>query len=175
MLLTLFASIKSCSSGTLRAWYCRLSVSIHLPSTLTAQHIASMHLGRITYAIAEQIRGAEAAELHATFCKDNADLLRDNTLLENVHSSPEDDSAGHSRNSECWYRSMVLEADEQPSAYAALDAHFPSNLPVMCGLHFHDCLWLFWGHNPLPRSMPGRPEHVDDVKAAGTMHWQVLF
>ena len=78
------------------------------------------------------------------------------------------------------YRSMVLDAGEDMHAapMAGLSAALREDLaPLHAGILSalrldHSCVWIFWGSNAASAPMPGRAEHVDDVQAAGTLHWQ---
>ena len=75
---------------------------------------------------------------------------------------------------------MVLDAGEDMHAapMASLSAALREDLaPLHAGILSslrldHSCVWIFWGSNAASAPMPGRAEHVDDVQAAGTLHWQ---
>ena len=75
---------------------------------------------------------------------------------------------------------MVLDAGEDMHAapMAGLSAALREDLaPLHAGILSalrldHSCVWIFWGSNAASAPMPGRTEHVDDVQAAGTLHWQ---
>ena len=75
-----------------------------------------------------------------------------------------------------WYKSLVLDPDTRPLAYAHLEQQLP-DLPLCAagnGLILHDpVIWAFFGRNPEGHTaLRGRPEHLDAVGASGTWHWQ---
>jgi hypothetical protein len=71
----------------------------------------------------------------------------------------------------CWYKSMVVDRHESPCEFAAIEKVVPAHA-LLEGLRLHDCFWVFFGQNSGASAMRGRPEHVDEVDAMGTMHWQ---
>ena len=103
--------------------------------------------------------GSEAAERHAKFCEQHGAVLSGRKLAENVASENQ------------WYTSVVVDAMEFPSAFCDLEQLIPCHAAVQ-KLQCQDCFWIFWGQNLGSVPMRGRPEHVDDVDAMGTLHWQ---
>ncbi|EKX45075.1 hypothetical protein GUITHDRAFT_109119 [Guillardia theta CCMP2712] len=99
------------------------------------------------------------------FCKNNAERLSLSKYWtwENVES----------RTAEQSYRSFVVQGGEDDELFSDLLCSFPS-LPLFEGIEMDPVAWVFVGKNMVPGSrMKGRPEHVDDVGASGTVHWQV--
>lgn len=105
--------------------------------------------------------GEEAAKRYAAFCQKYVTLVDRVTLQENDGD----------KTKQCWYRSLVLSADDSPEAFSEMENQMPRGLPAKLKIQ-DKCMWIFWGHNPLRTPMRGRPEHVDYVEAMGTCHWQ---
>jgi len=111
--------------------------------------------------VVRSVSGGAAALRHEEFMERNAAQLRTKALNESEAT----------KGSECWYRSVLVSGDEMPAAYFELQALMPRELHST-RLAFHNCFWIFWGCNEGSGPLPGRPEHVDEVEAMGTIHWQ---
>eukprot|EP00960_Hanusia_phi_P003713 109849-Hanusia_phi.AAC.2 len=99
------------------------------------------------------------------FCKTNAEKL---SIAKYWTWENED-----SRTAQQSYRSFVLQASDNDTLFHELQKNFPA-LDLFHGIEMDPVAWVFVGKNSVPSSsMKGRPEHVDDVGASGTVHWQV--
>ena len=72
-----------------------------------------------------------------------------------------------------WYASVILDQKRAPEALAELLENAPPTPPQLGTLTVEPHCWLFFGRNPNPEPMPGRPEHRDDVRCEGTWHVQL--
>jgi hypothetical protein len=111
--------------------------------------------------VVRSVNGGAAALRHEEFMERHAGQLRTKAL----------DESEATKGSGCWYRSALVSGDELPAAYSELQALMPRELHST-RLAFHNCFWIFWGCNNSLAPLPGRPEHVDEVEAMGTIHWQ---
>jgi hypothetical protein len=73
----------------------------------------------------------------------------------------------------------VINGSTAPALLAAAREAFGGpQTPVFLGEEEHtvkhtDNLWLFFGRNPGPRALSGRPEHTDKIQHSGTWHAQL--
>ena len=131
-----------------------------LPPTASSQEIAATYARfQLVYIEAAHPPTRDTAATLAAFLARHSRTLR---LNREQDGNP---AAG-------WYRSLVLHPSDTPykASLAPVEPVIRSFNPPFAP---SEVLWVFWGRNYSSSSpLTGRPEHLDEVGAMGTWHWQ---